>query len=226
MIITSAALSALRVGFKTNFQAGLGQAETMYTRVATTVPSTTKENKYGWLGNVPGMREWMGPRQVQNISEFDYSIANKSYEQTLGVSRTDIEDDNLGVYAPLFTAMGEAVAAHPDQLVWSLLKSGFTTRCYDKQYFFDTSHPVEDETGAIVNVSNHGGGAGTAWYLLCTKRALKPIIFRSARSRTSLPATTRTTPTSSTMTSLSTAPTVASPSASASGRWLSAPSRI
>ncbi|PZR89646.1 MAG: hypothetical protein DI537_20590 [Stutzerimonas stutzeri] len=181
MIINSQNLAGLRVGFKTNFQQGLSEAESQYTRIATVIPSATKENKYGWLGKIPGMREWIGPRQVQNISEFDYTIPNKSYEQTIGVDRDDIEDDNLGVYAPLFKEMGAAVAAHPDTLIWSLLRKGFNTACYDGQYYFDTDHPVENEDGSISSVSNFGGGAGTPWFLMCTKRALKPLIFQERK---------------------------------------------
>ena len=181
MIINTQNLAGLRVGFRTNFQQGLGQAESLYTRVATVVPSTTKENKYGWLGKVPGMRKWVGPRQVQNLSEFDYTITNEPYEQTIGVDRDDIEDDNIGVYAPLFQEMGQAVAAHPDTLIWPLLKNGFTTECYDRQYFFDTDHPVENEDGSISSVSNSGGGSGAPWFLLCTKRALKPLIFQERK---------------------------------------------
>ncbi|WP_027143150.1 Mu-like prophage major head subunit gpT family protein [Mesorhizobium sp. WSM3626] len=178
MKINSTTLDAIRVGFKTSFQGGLGQAASQYPRVATTVPSTTREEKYGWLGKIPNIREWIGDRLVQNLMEHDYSIRNKDYELTIGVDRNDIKDDTLGIYAPLFTEMGMSVAAHPDMLVWALLKAGFATACYDGQYFFDTDHKVLDEAGEPQSVPNTDGGAGEPWFLLCTKRALKPIIYQ------------------------------------------------
>lgn len=178
MIINSANLDAIRVGFSTAFRRGLGQAQTQYGRVATTVPSSTKENKYGWLGKFPNMREWIGPRHVHGLAEHDYAVKNKSFELTIGVDRDDIRDDNLGVYDPMFVEMGESTAAHPDLLTWSLLKAGFSTTCYDGQYFFDTDHPVLDEDGTMSSVANTDGGSGTPWFLLCTKRALKPIIYQ------------------------------------------------
>lgn len=181
MIINSGNLEALRTGFNATFRRGLGQAETSYGRIATTVSSTTKESKYGWLGKMPNMREWLGERVVHGIAEHDYAIKNVPYELTLGVDRDDIEDDNLGVYTPLFTEMGASVAAHPDQLVWGALKNGFDAPCYDGQAFFDTDHPVIGEDGRFVTASNNGGGAGAAWYLLNTKRALKPIIHQERR---------------------------------------------
>lgn len=181
MIINSANLEALRVAFNASFKRGLGQAETQYGRIATTVPSSTKENRYGWLGKMPNMREWVGPRVVHGIAEHDYSIKNKPFELTIGVDRDDIEDDNIGVYDPMFVEMGESVAAHPDQLVWNLLAAGFATECYDGQYFFDTDHPVLDENGNPATVSNFQGGSGTAWYLLNTKRSLKPLIYQERK---------------------------------------------
>ena len=181
MRINAATLDALRVGFKTNFQGGLEQAASQYERVATVVPSSTREEKYGWLGKLPGMREWVGQRVIQNISESSYAIPNKPFELTIGVDRDDIEDDNLGTYAPLFQEMGRATAAHPDLLVFALLKAGFATLCYDGQYFFDTDHPVLDATGTAQSVSNTGGGAGTPWFLLDTSRALKPLIYQQRK---------------------------------------------
>lgn len=178
MIINSANLDAIRVGFSTSFRRGLGQAQTQFGRIATTVPSTTRENKYGWLGKLPNMREWIGPRAVHGLAEHDYAIRNRSYELTIGVDRDDIEDDNLGVYEPLFVEMGESVAAHPDQLVFTALKNGWSELAYDGQNFFDTDHPVLDENGEPITVANTDGGAGTPWFLLSTRRALRPIIHQ------------------------------------------------
>lgn len=178
MIINQANLRSLYIGYRTAFQGGLGQAESMYGRVATTVPSSTREEEYGWLGKLPSMREWIGDRVIQNIKSHDYKIKNRPFELTIGVDRDDVEDDNIGIYTPLFTEMGMATTAHRDQLVWGLLKSGFTTPCYDKQNYFDTDHPVLNEAGVEVSVANTDGGAGEPWFLIDDRRALKPILFQ------------------------------------------------
>lgn len=184
MIITRANLEALRVGFSTAFMAGMGMATPMWDRVATRVPSSTGENRYGWLKDVPGMREWVGDRVVNGLAESDYSIRNKDFELTIGVDRNAIEDDNLGVYTPMFTAMGQSAAAQPDQMVFALLKAGFATPCYDGQYFFDSDHPVLDKDGVVQSVSNTGGGSGTPWFLLAANMFLKPLIFQERKPAT------------------------------------------
>ena len=188
MKITTAALESLRVGFKTSFRAGLGRATSYYDRIATTVPSDSSEELYGWLGTIPNVREWIGDRLVQNLIEHDYSIKNKDWELTLGVQRNHIRDDKLKQYAPMFEEMGQSTSALPDQLCFGLLKSGWTSFCYDGQYFFDTDHPVIDADGKTINnVANTDGGTGAPWFLMCSKRVLKPSpmirkLYRPPRS--------------------------------------------
>lgn len=183
MIVSSENLNKLRVGYSAAMQRGQkNAAKPMSDKVATTVPATQKEQRYGWLGKLPKIREWMGPRVVQNISESDYSIKEKKFELTVGVDKDDIETDNLGLYNTLFEAIGEASVLDPEELIWALLKAGFTTNCYDGQYFFDTDHPVLDVDGSPLSVANTDGGAGTPWFLLDTTRVIKPLIRQVRRN--------------------------------------------
>ncbi len=178
MLVNAANLDTLRVGFKSTFQGALSQAASQWARVATRVPATQKEQKYGWIGKVQRVREWIGPRAIGNLQQHDYAIKEKPWELTIGVDRDDIETDNLGIYTPMFAEMGAQTGALADQLVFALLEAGFATNCYDGQYFFDTDHPVLDKTGVAQSVSNTGGGSGAPWFLLCTRGALKPLIYQ------------------------------------------------
>lgn len=186
MIITSAALNAIRTGFQTIFNEHFtaAQAASLYQEIATTVPSTDASETYGWLADFPAMREWIGARVVKDMKESGYTITNKEWESTVGVLRPNIEDDKLGIYKPLVQAMAEAAARNPDILLAALIKVADATACFDGQYYFDTDHPVyanHDGTGAVTTVSNHGGGAATPWYLLDTSRPLKPFIFQERK---------------------------------------------
>lgn len=149
MIIDRTSLDALRTGFKASFQGGFGQAAPQYTRVATIIAASTKEQKYGWLGKVPTVREWIGPRALQNLQEHDYAIKEKPWELTIAVDRDDIETDNLGIYKPMFEEMGSSAGSHYDLITFSTLKKGFELPCYDGQAYFDTDHPVLDADGNI-----------------------------------------------------------------------------
>lgn len=181
MIINGANLSMLYKGFKTSFQKGLDEAPSQWSVIATRVTSTTREEEYGWLGKFPNLREWIGDRVIQNMKTHSYSIKNKTFEGTVSVDRDDIEDDNIGLYAPLFEEMGRSTKAFDDQLVWGLLKQGWTGKCYDGQAFFDTDHPVLNEDGKEVSVANTDGGTGTPWFLIDDTRALKPLILQERK---------------------------------------------
>lgn len=184
MIVNRAALANLRVGFSTAFQLGLASAPSLWNRVATEVPSTTSKNEYGWLGELPGMREWIGPRQVKSLSEYDYEIKNKPYEETIGVNVEHIEDDNLGIYGKRFEMLGKAVGSTFDTLVFQALKDGFSKPCYDGQNFFDTDHPVLDANGAVTSVANTDGGSGAPWFLIDKKQPINPLILQMRKRPT------------------------------------------
>lgn len=183
--VTPSILAALQTGFNKSFKDGIGLVEPTYQRFASVIPSSTKSNTYGWLGKMPGFREWIGDRVINDILSHGYAIENKDFEMTIGVDRNDIEDDNLGIYSPLFQEMGRATKVHPDELVYALLKAAHTTECYDGQNFFDAEHPVNsshDGSGTNELVSNITTGGGDAWYLFDTSRAIKPLIFQNRKS--------------------------------------------
>ena len=181
MEINAGNLSGLRTSYSTVFNQHFETVETTHGKIAMVTPSTTSQNDYRWMGKLAGMKEWLGQRQIQSLSQYNYVLKNKSFENTVGVDRDDIEDDTYGVYNPMMADLGQTAAEYPDELVWSLLNAGFATNCYDGQYFFDTDHPVLDVNGVEQSVSNFQGGSGTPWFLLDVTRAIKPFIFQNRR---------------------------------------------
>ena len=184
MIINRTNLDTLFKAYNGAFRQGLigQQANSMYAQVAMETTSSTAAEVYPWLGKVPGMKEWLGERVVENLTQHTFEIRNKDFEDTIAVHRNSIEDDQYGVYAPMFQALGEAVMAHYDELVWPLLKNGAKTLCYDGQNFFDTDHPVRG-VGTAKNFYGATGGNGDPanaikWYLMDLRRTFKPIVLQ------------------------------------------------
>ena len=151
MIINGPNLRGIYVGYNTIFNKAFAEHAPLYKEIAMETPSTTDAETYAWLGDLPGMREWIGDREVQNLSGSDYTIKNKSWELTFGIPREAVEDDKIGLYNPGVESLGREAATHPDELVFKLLKDGFTALCYDGKPFFSDAHPVGDGT-----VSNLG----------------------------------------------------------------------
>lgn len=189
--VTPELVKALFVGFGKNFRDGLAKAPSQYTKIATVIKSTTASNTYAWLGQMPGMTEWIGDRTLTAIQSHGYSIVNKDWASGVEIKKTDIEDDNVGVYSPLIEELGRAAGQKADELVFGALTAGFSTACYDGQYFFDTDHPVADNVDgtspqSVSNITDDGTGVTNdkAWFLLDCSSTLKPIIFQERKSPT------------------------------------------
>ena len=179
MLITPESLRTLFIAYKNSFQGGLSHAQSLYQQLATIVPSTTGTEEYGWLGEMPGMREWIGDRVIHGLESHGYTVKNKSFELTVGVPRTAIVDDTYGTFKPMMTELGRSAGAQPDQMVFGLLKAGDTAKCYDGKAFFADNHPVKSASGKNEAQSNADlGGNGPTWYVLDTTRSIKPLIFQ------------------------------------------------
>lgn len=185
MIVNASNLNAIYTNVNLRFKNAQKDAKPLWPNLATKVPSNTREESYAWLDQFPRLREWVGERQISSLTAHGYSIKNRKFESTILIKREDIEDDRLGIFAALFDEMGNSAAVHPDELLFELIRTGFTTQCFDGQYFFDHDHPVTIKDG-VVSVSNFQAPvseleAKPAWFLLDTSRPLKPFILQERR---------------------------------------------
>lgn len=174
MIITQTSLEALRTGFRTNFQAGVGTAKPTHQAFTTPVSSTTKIETYGFLNDWPIFREWLGEKRVKSLEEKAYQLVNRDFEVTIGIHKNKLKDDNLGLYPSMFEGWGQEAGALKDRLAYDALRRGHLLPCFDGQNFFDTDHPVNGGVAA-----NMGGNAAVQpWYLLDCSKSLKPLILQ------------------------------------------------
>ena len=142
MLVNNSTLQALRTGFHGNYQSGFTAAPTFYNKFTTTIPSSSAIETYGWMTQIAALREWIGPRLVRNLNEAAYTLTNKKFELTYGVGVDEIEDDRLGIYAPLFQEMGDSAKRWPDQIVKTALQAGTTATTFDGVAFFASTHPL------------------------------------------------------------------------------------
>lgn len=140
----------LEDGLKTVFFEALDATIGDYERIATIVPSGSDEENYPWLGAVPSVREFTDERMPLGLLEHNYTIRNKTWESSIAVERSAIEDDKYGQIKLRVMSLAREARRHVDELVFALLRNGFTARCYDGRYFFDTAHS-DGESGAISN---------------------------------------------------------------------------
>ncbi|CAM4198201.1 Mu-like prophage major head subunit gpT family protein [Pluralibacter gergoviae] len=174
-------LHALSTSLSAAFTKGLAGVTPQYLRIATVVPSSAASNTYGWLSELPGIKEWVGERQLVRLSEQGYTITNKTWESSIRVKRESIEDDQIGQYSVIAQAYGKQVSEFPDTLSFPMLVAGFSTLCFDGQNFFDTDHPMAGGTYSNI-VGDVTTDAGEPWFLIDESQVLKPILYQDRRA--------------------------------------------
>ena len=169
----------LEKGLKTTFFKAYDAGTPFYPTVCTEVPSTAKEEKYGWLGTAPVMSEWVDERSAQGLLDHDYTIVNNHYEATLSVDKDSLEDDQTNQLDTRVSDMASRARRHPDSLLATLLTNGESTACYDGQYFFDTDHS-EGDSGTLDNDLTYDATDHTAVtqaeFKLAFKAALEKLL--------------------------------------------------
>ena len=173
----------LKAGLKTLFFDSLqnGLIKSAISKVASVVESSQDTENYAWLGQNPIMKEFLDERQIKALQESSFSIRNKTWEATIGVDRTAIEDDRYGQIKVRIQSLAYEAIRHKEQMIISLLANGFTNTCYDGQYFFDIDHvnPGADYQSAQ---SNKGTDALSAASLQSAITAMSKVKDDKGRS--------------------------------------------
>lgn len=177
MRVDAQTMGLLLTGWRSLFKKGWDGATPIYDKVVMKTVSGGPAEAYGWMSELPNIREWIGERIIHTLAEDGFKIENRRFESTVRVKRVKIEDDKAGIYNPMFTELGRKAAEFPDELLAELIETAFTAPCYDGQNFFDTDHPSGPADNP-VSVSNYQAGAGPGWYLLDLSREVRPFIFQ------------------------------------------------
>lgn len=132
--LDSAYMQSVSKGLSKVFNDALKEVSGDYTKIATELKANTMSVDYGFIGSLPNMREWIGERELKDLSANKYTIMRKKWESTIQVERDVIEYDNLGIVKPRVQSLAQEVYNHYDELVFSLLESN--GNCYDGKSFF------------------------------------------------------------------------------------------
>lgn len=155
---TSLAVS-LEKGLKATFIEQMKNETSLVDSLCTVVPSSSRSEKYAWLGESPSPKVWPAgqARSAQDLAEASYTLENQRFEATIDVSRLDIDDDQLGALPMRIKQMAQRAAQHKSKLVMDAINAGEAAACYDGAAFFSDAHP--DRGGGVQ--SNLLAGSGT-----------------------------------------------------------------
>ena len=117
------------------------------------IPSDTLVEKHRWLGQTPGMREWVGGLLARGMLDFEIQIENKDFEATVEVSTHDLELDKTGHIVLRIQEPAARPNSHWEELLVSLIESNPTA--YDGHSFFSATHSSGD-SGTLSNLLTAG----------------------------------------------------------------------
>ena len=113
MNITASNLDAIFKAFQTKFNEAQKAAQTrafpndlIPADIAIDFIGGGSATQHSWLEQLHGIHEWIGERVLNNAKLGKLTVVNRDFENTVKVSRNEIEDDQYGVYSPLIAMMG------------------------------------------------------------------------------------------------------------------------
>ena len=154
-------LAAARGGFDTSllttrgimgvFKDALENAwdQSWASRIGLLIPADAESITHRWLGQTPGVREWVGGLLLQGMDVNSLTIVNHDYETSLEVSLHDLRRDKTAQLTMRIAELASRFVNHWEELLIASLVANPT--CYDGQSFFSTSHSSGD-SGTLSNL--------------------------------------------------------------------------
>jgi phage major head subunit gpT-like protein len=120
-----------------------------YPKIATTVTMGDKSVfEDAWIGRMPKMRLWSGPRVYNQPGPVTYTVVPEPFEDTYTLDRFRYDDDSFGVFYPLLLDLAEQTKKWPDYQIRDLIEStgawtSTTSQAgLDGLSFWNTAHPT------------------------------------------------------------------------------------
>ncbi len=123
--------------------------ETWASRVGIMIPADAESITHRWIGQTPGLRQWVGGLLAKGANVQGITITNADYEATLEISTHDKRRDKTGGILRRIGELAMRANNHWEELMVTSLEANPT--CYDGQSYFSPSHASGD-SGTQDNV--------------------------------------------------------------------------
>jgi phage major head subunit gpT-like protein len=119
------------------------------------------DERLDFLGTIGPVREWVGKRQPQQPREFNFTIKNKKWEDTVRLPLEWLRSDKTGNVQMVVSQLGGRMIQWKSKLLADLVNNGTTGGAYvgfDGLSFFNASHVYGD--ASVNNIVTFTTGAG------------------------------------------------------------------
>lgn len=117
------------------------------------IDSDTAIEEYDWVGDIPGLTEWVNDRAMATLMAGSFSIRNKDWASGIRVHKNEVLDHKLSMVKKRIEGLAAAAQAHYGELLAKFLINGFAGTvypelgdglAYDGALFFSDSHSSEE----------------------------------------------------------------------------------
>jgi len=116
--------------------------------------STSESETYAWLGDVPGVTEWIGSKNLKGLNDYEYSIKNKNWYSGFSIDENEIEDEKISAIMPRVGMLAQGLSKFPAELIIDLITAGTTGLAYDGAAFFSNRTAPNDNLLAGTGVTS------------------------------------------------------------------------
>lgn len=166
-MITTANLGVFFANLNTMLGETYSMTPVIHEQFSSTIPSSSNENIYAWIGRLDKFRLWSGPRVTKQPAPQTYVLVNQPFELTVMIDRFVLDDDQMGVYYRTLPEMAIQAKRWPDFQIRDLLQNlgaqtGVAQNGLDGLTFFNTAHPVDIYDTSKGTYCNDFTGGGVA----------------------------------------------------------------
>lgn len=156
---TPAQFSIFLRNANTMIRSAWSSAPTPFAAYTTTVPTDSETFEDGWIGRMPKMREWLGPRVVHSPGPQTYSVTVQNWENTYGIDEFLFDDTKFGIYYPMIADLGLQGKRQPGFVIRDMLENtgsqtGARQNGLDGLTYFNTAHLVNIYKSSLGTYSN------------------------------------------------------------------------
>jgi len=132
-----AKLQALNEKVPQIFTAAFQNADVRTDDIVNEVPIAYPSFTLAALADLPMMRDWIGEKQVKNLTVISHTATAQDQELTIKIPRDAVVYDNLGLYSDHITLMGNQARKLKDQRVARIMLNGTAAGPQNQYVGFD-----------------------------------------------------------------------------------------
>lgn len=169
-------LEAAYVTYSTIFDMALANTPAIYPEIATVLTGVGPVTQFNWLGDVPVMTKWIGPRTINRLRAEKHRLETEWFANGIELDYDDVAEDKLGIVRPRIEQLASMGPRKIDALVVDMYLAGFAGTlglAYDGQYLFDTDHTADGAGAGTAQDNTVSGALSSATYNTALQRMME-----------------------------------------------------